>query len=1625
MTTPDQDAERPTLARAIEFARGSDDGPRGNQLAQFIWAYYAGVSQAELESADPEDLYGAALSHWNLAATRKAGNPIVRVYSPQHERHGWRSVHSIVDIVCDNTPFVVDSLKMALHAIGQNIHDVVHPTFTITRNRDGELTHIEALAQAQAASDTRAGPRSDELTNAELFIHIEIDRLVDEDQPKKIHAAITSVLENIDAAVTDWQAMRACLLAAADDVSTGSPSCSGADAEEVRSLLRFLHDGNFTLLGYCVNSSSGSGSAISNRLGILRGSDSTPPPVPGPLTDSASAEAVLIVTESDVRSLIHRPGYYDYISVRQFDESGAFRREHIFVGHFTATVFHNNIGDIPWLRLKLKRILAQSPFTAESHSGRALVNALETLPREALFHFDENELLQTGTAVSRAEERRRVSLFIHKERYGRFLSCLVLIPRSRFNTQARDRVQKILMTTFDATDCEFSVQLSSSRLARVHFVLRVDPEQASDEIEITALEDELNTATRTWTDQLHEAIHESFGEKRGPVLARRYETAFKQDFQEHYSCRAAANDITRIEKLSDEAPVAITLYRPLEFDDRSVRLRLYERGTPTSLSTTLKTLENMGLTVSEARPSRVDPAGASSVWVQDFKATHSVKNGLDVDAIADRFVEAFLQIKRANASGDALNRLVIGAALDWREVVALRTYSRYLMQTGVPFSQSYMRNTLAGNPEITRSLVDYFHARFDPQQASEEKTQSLELRIEELLTEVESLDEDRILRSFLAIIGATLRTNFYQKTATGQPKNYVSIKLDPAMVPDLPAPRPRYEIFVYSPRVEGVHLRGGKISRGGLRWSDRREDFRTEVLGLVKAQTIKNSVIVPLGAKGGFVPKRLDKAEDRLAEGIECYKTFIRGLLDVTDNLVGDNIVPPVDVVRHDDDDPYLVVAADKGTASFSDIANEIAAEYDFWLGDGFASGGSVGYDHKAMGITARGAWESVKRHFRELGLDTQTTEFTAVGIGDMGGDVFGNGMLRSPHIRLIAAFNHAHIFIDPDPDAAASYAERERLFLTPASTWADYAESSISAGGGIYSRAAKSVSLSAQACAALGISESKMTPDALISAILKAPVDLLWNGGIGTYVKADSETHADVGDRTNDAVRVDGAQLRCRVIGEGGNLGFTQRGRIEFAKNGGRVYTDSIDNSAGVDCSDHEVNIKILLNQIAAEGDITVKQRNELLGEMTDEVAELVLQTNYYQTGALSMTAHQAKLMIDVHARLISRLESDGRIDRQVDCLPDEAELIELREAGRGLTTPEFSVLIGQVKLALYNELLESKLPDLSYFTRELLAYFPTRLRDQYSDRIAEHRLKREIIANLVANELVNWGGISFVFRIRQETGASTAAIAAAYYIARDVFGQSEFRRKVAELDNLVPAHCQTTMLLESRKLIERTLRWVLTSQPEITDISGLINRYAAGVSALTEALPEIPGAANDTASENVLAELADASVPEDLIRQLACFESLSVALDVVEISDRTETDVAAAAAVYFELGSALNLHWIRDRINALPRNDRWQTLARAALREDLNLQERQLTSAVIEQISPSTESHTVIDSWLERHSAQAERCRSFIAALMNESQIDIAMLSAALRELRGLTQVADNAGRAGRQRDSADRCA
>ena len=1202
----------------------------------FITGYYAGVSPDDLAEREVGDLYGAAAAHLNLARRRAPGTPKIRVYNPRIEQHGWQSTHTIVEVVTDDMPFLVDSVRMVLNRRGYTSHLVVHPVMRFHRGEGGRIDALLPVGEA------------DEGSIVEAVIHIEADRQTEQGVLDAMAAEVRSALDDVRATVEDWGGMREALRRSIADLQSSPPPVDREELEEVCAFLEWIENNHFTFLGFGAYRVERAGSRDrfapepGAGLGLLRdegGPASTAFSNLPPTQRGGHGPELLLITRTDARSTVHRPSHLDCIGIRQLDSTGKVCGERRFLGLYTSAAYNRVPRDIPLLRRKASGVLGRAGYPRNSHAAKALQNIIDTFPRELLFQIPAGELFETSIGILHLQERQRIRLFVHPDRFGRFYSCIVFVPRDRYTTRSRLVIQGILEETFGGTDTEFTVRLSESVLARIYFVIRVGAKRAPS-YDIAELERRLRAVSRTWADDLHDALIESFGEERGTRLFRRYGDAFRADYREAYSARVAVLDVEKMERIEDGG-IEMSLYRPLEAGEGRLRFKLFRAGRPVSLSDALPMLENMGLKVEDEHPSKIKRAGAPRVWLHDFGMLHGEGPEFDPDRIDETFREAFARVWSGEVENDGFNRLVLRAGIGWREIVILRAYCKYLRQAGVTFSEAYMQDALGANAGIAAMLVELFHARLDPARqrevpdakdaAMERVDSELEVmtRIEASLDEVANLDEDRILRSYIGVIRATLRTNYYQPSAGGSPKPYLSFKLDPHRIPELPEPRPKYEIFVYSPRVEGVHLRGGAVARGGIRWSDRREDFRTEVLGLAKAQMVKNAVIVPVGSKGGFVPKKLPVDAGREAvqeEGIACYRIFIRGLLDVTDNLAGGRVVPPSRMMRHDEDDPYLVVAADKGTATFSDVANAIAGEYGFWLGDAFASGGSHGYDHKGMGITARGGWESVKRHFRELGIDSQSTDFTVVGIGDMGGDVFGNAMLLSRHIRLVGAFNHMHVFIDPDPDPEATFRERERLFALPRSTWDDFDRSVLSAGGGIHPRSAKSIPLSPEAREALAIDTGSLTPSELIAAILKAPVDLLWNGGIGTYVKARNESHADVGDRANDVVRVNGDELRCRIVGEGGNLGLTQLGRIEYAANGGRVNTDAIDNSGGVDCSDHEVNIKVLLNEVVSGGDMTGKQRNRLLEEMTGEVAELVLRNNYLQTQALSVAWPRAR---------------------------------------------------------------------------------------------------------------------------------------------------------------------------------------------------------------------------------------------------------------------------------------------------------------------------------------------------------------------------------------------------------------
>jgi glutamate dehydrogenase len=1559
------------------------------------------------------------VAHWNLAQQRAPGEAKVRVYNPVFEQHGWQSPHTVIEIVSDDMPFIVDSVTMDLNRRGYGIHLVIHPVMRIRRDASG---HVIEVLEPDAESDDAV---------AESILHAEVGREHDLGKLDELRRSVERVLDQVRAAVEDWQQMRGRAQALTDELDESPPT--GIDTptvEETKAFLTWLADDNFTFLGYRdYNLTEDGDEAVltavdGSGLGILRGRSSKPPKRLSPKAAAfGRGPKILLLTKANSASPVHRPAYLDYIGVKRYDAEGRVVGERRFLGLYTTRAYKASPRSIPIIRGKVEGVLSHAGFPPASHDRKALLEILESYPRDSLFQMETEDLFHVAIGILGLGERQRLRLFTWRDPLDRFVECLVCIPRDRFNTENRERVGRILLDALGGVALDWTLQLSESRLARVHYIIRCAEGPPAD-YDVATIEARLVQAVRAWTDDLRDALLEDHGEEEGNKLFRRYERAFPPGYEADWVARSAVADINRIEELACTDEPITSLYRPLEAPDGIVRLKLFSAGGML-LSDVLPTLEHLGAKVADERPYEITAADRDPAWIYDFGLQADPAN---TERVRDLLHDAFLGVWRGDLEDDGLNGLVLGATLTGRQVSIIRAIAKYLRQAGIGFSDAYMQRTLTGHPDIARLLVELFNARLDPDHAESELAERIATEIEEALDAVPSLDEDRILRSFLSVVRSIIRTNAFQTGSDGKPHPYLSFKLDSQQLPILPLPRPQFEIFVYSPRVEAVHLRGGKVARGGIRWSDRREDFRTEVLGLMKAQAVKNALIVPFGAKGGFVLKRPPAEGGREAlqnEAIACYKTFLSGMLDITDNIVGGKVVPPTRVVRYDDDDPYLVVAADKGTATFSDIANGISADYNFWLGDAFASGGSQGYDHKQMGITARGAWESVKRHFRELGVDVQTTDFTAVGIGDMSGDVFGNGMLLSRHTRLIAAFNHLHVFLDPDPDPETSYAERARLFELERSSWSDYDESLISEGGGVYSRQAKSIKLSPQVQEALAIEADKLAPNELIQAILKAPVDLLYNGGIGTYVKASTESQGDVGDKANDPLRVDARELRCRVVGEGGNLGLTQRARIEYALSGGpkdgspahhgRINTDAIDNAAGVNTSDHEVNIKILLDGLVADGDMTSKQRNELLHEMTDAVGQQVLHGSYTQTQAISLALIQAPAMVDVHARLIRFLEQNAGLNRKLEFLPSDDAIDERKAAHQGLVAPELAVVMAYIKIHLYRQLLDSDLPEDGFLAHDLERYFPAPLPERYAEQMRGHRLKREIIATVVANQLVDRAGTTFAFRLLEETGALPAVLARAYATAREVLDMRSFWEQVEALDNQVSAKTQLEMLIEGRRLVERATRWLVRANPYQVSVAQTIRRFRPGAELLAAALPDALEGADREAFDARAAELQDAGVPAELARRAAGMPSMLALFDIVEVTATTERNPADVLEVYFRVGSRLDLNWLRDRIIDLPRANRWQALARASMRDDLFNLYRELTRKVLDAggvDGEQVDAKAAIEAWSESNAESLERALGMVAEIRASRIYDNTTLPVALREIRSLLRGTSRTG-------------
>ena len=1602
--------------------------PTERDLARaFLRRWLAGVPPADLLGLDPLDLYGAAVAHLRFGRRRAPETALVRVYNPEIDRHGWQSTHTIVEIVNDDMPFLVDSVTMALARHGLAVHLTVHPVVPVCRDGVGALL---AVPEERAPGVT-----------VESFIHVEVDRLSDPAKLSALENDLSRVLDDVRAAVRDWQAMRALLERSIEDCRPPPRAVAPEELAEVHAFLRWLADDHLVLLGAAsyrlVRETDGPQllREAESALGILArhrraARSESVAALPVALREKAmAAEAPLTLTKANSRSTVHRDAWLDFVGVKRYAPDGTVIGEHRFLGLLTSAAYNRSPREIPLLRRKVEAVMRRAALPPGGHAAKALAHILETFPRDELLQTDLDRLYETAIGILHLQDRARVRMFVRPDPFGRFVSCLLFVPREQYNTALRERIQRLLEAELGGGESEFQALVSEARLARILLTVRT-PTGLPAGLDPARLERLVADAAQSWTDRLAQALVRELGEEEGNRLFRLYGAGFPAAYRESVPARAAVPDLRAVDRLArgEIGPLSVRLYRRLE-DRELVRVKVIRPDGALPLAQALPILESLGLEVLAEEPAVLRDAEGRSFAIHDFVARPVVEGDVDVERVREVFETAFLEVYTGRVENDRFNRLVLSRGLTAREVVILRAYCKYWLQLGVPFSQSYVETVATANPEAAALLVALFRARFDPSRSDREvESARLDAALTSAIDRVASLDEDRILRGLRAMILATTRTNWFQRDGRGEPKGHLAFKFDPARVPAMPKPRPAFEIFVYAPWTEGVHLRGGKVARGGIRWSDRREDYRTEILGLMKAQMVKNAIIVPVGAKGGFVVKRPPPAGDRqaqLEEGIRCYRTFLRGLLDLTDNQVGERVVPPPSVVRYDDDDPYLVVAADKGTATFSDIANAVAREYGFWLDDAFASGGSAGYDHKAMGITARGAWKSLERHFREIGLDPNRDPFTCVGIGDMSGDVFGNGMLLSDKIRLIAAFDHRHIFIDPDPDPVRSFTERKRLFALPRSSWDDYDRAALSPGGGVWARTAKSVPIGPEIRRALGLADEirALAPNELVKAILTAPVDLLWNGGIGTFVKARTESHADAADRANDAVRVDAEDLRCRVVVEGGNLGFTQRARIAFARKGGRIGTDFIDNSAGVDCSDHEVNIKILLGRAMAEGELTPRQRDELLRAMTDEVAELVLRDNVLQNLALSIGEVLGSELLDAQARLMRKLEQRGRLDRTLEHLPDDAELARRREAGEALTRPERAVLLAYAKTSLYTDILASGLPDRAYFSADLAKYFPRPLRRRFAAYIAGHRLRREIIATRLANSLVNRGLEVFASDLEDLTGAALEDLVIAFVVARDAFGLVQLTAEIEQLTAPVPAALQLALLGEVRRVLVGGTRWFLANMPRPLVVREVVAAYRPLIETIASSLETVlprPSAAR-------LASRAEELHATGLEHGLACraaalpFLSLAgdaamLALDPTVAEKVGAPDPLAAARVLAALDGALEIGELRGRLGSVAARSAWDRMAFAGLDDQIAAELRRIAvAALCEGLRPEAPAaaETEVARFLAERTVGVGRWRALLGELRAAAEPELGMLVVAVRALSELSLVAGPAAR------------
>jgi glutamate dehydrogenase len=1594
MAKPDN-SERASqrLAEARAIVAKSQDGP----MAVFFDALFSGADADDILMWDGQALAKIAIAAKGVLDLHDFGQIDVKLLAGPNTNEP----EDMLVAINDDRPFLFDSALRAAAAAGGRIRAAFHP-----------IVMHEGI------------PAS--------VIVLMLDVVGNRD------GLVTGMLRTFGQgilAVRDWKDMLARLKEARDELAAHPPR--GKDVSEDLAFLDWLADNHFTFLGardYRLEPEDGEfrlnplditglGTLADAAEPVLRRASEPRTHQSRILSrevlDFLNEPEALIITKTSRISLVHRRVHMDYVGVKTFDAAGAFTGDHRFVGLFTSGAYSLNPRQIPLLRQKIAAVTRRAGLDPASHDGKALAHILDTYPRDELFQISEDELYAVAMGIVRLGGRPKVRLFLRFDRFDRFVSALLFAPRDHFNNETQGRIHTLLARAVNGRTSACDVAIDDSALVRIHYIMGRNP-GPRPKVDIAALEHEITEAIKTWDDAFVEAMCARYGRSEGTRLAAARSAKFSPGYQGYFPAHDAVRDLEILERLSasaDPIKVSASIWRKQGDAAPVVRLKLHVLGEILPLSATLPVFENLGLKVvaedNFPLTFKRDDSWIAEAVILDFLMERADGQPAQLDDIRGPLEDVFHAVIRGQVESDNLNRLVMGAGLDGRDVTILRAVAKFLRQAAIPFSQDYMEQALNRNPDIAALLVELFVARNHPREASDAAANKAAERIEAALRDVPSLDDDRILRRFRNVIENILRTNFWQE---GGARPTLAFKLQSQKLDELPAPRPWREIFVYSPVMEGVHLRFGKVARGGIRWSDRREDFRTEVLGLVKAQQVKNAVIVPVGAKGGFFPKIMPvggSREEVMAMGVATYKMFINALLDLTDNLKPDGgVVPPADVRRHDEDDPYLVVAADKGTATFSDIANSIAESRGFWLGDAFASGGSHGYDHKKMGITARGAWEAVKRHFRELSRDIQKEDFTVIGVGDMSGDVFGNGMLLSEHTRLLAAFDHRHIFLDPSApggaDAAIAFKERQRLFALPRSNWDDYDKKLIGKGGGVFARSLKEIPLTPEVQALIGSEAKRISPPALISALLKAKADLLWFGGIGTYIKAASQSNLEAGDRANDALRVNGKEVGALVVGEGANLGVTQLGRIEYARAGGRIDTDAVDNSAGVDTSDHEVNLKILLSGPYRRGEIDAGKRDALLAAMTDDVAALVLADNYDQTLALSVAEASGPRDIDADARFIRELESRGKLDRAVEFLPADSEIATLAHDGKGLTRPELAVLIAYAKLDLDAEILASPLPDDPAFTATLAAYFPQQAARGFAAELPQHRLKREIVSTSLANRIVNLAGPVFVARMKEMSGASGAEVARAFVVAEGAFGLEALKKRIDGLDGKLPAAKQNGLYTEIAELLRRLGLWFIAHVGAKDDLGAAIALYRAGFEALRARYKDFisPEQAEEAAARIARFHTA----PPELARDIGLLPLLGVTPEIARLARAGGHDIFCVAKLYFGVGGLIGLDRLRLLAGRITPAEHWDRLAIRRLVDDLFAAQCALCQSLLAALSKNAgaaEADKALSDWAGKNADALERTKSFLAALEGSGELSIAKLTLANSQIHKLADI------------------